>query len=135
MRQVLGETLFCTIIDEEMIIDQSVFIAKLKPSQTDYEIEYILGVLASPTAAYYFKHAANEFDDLFPKIKIGEFKELPIPAATAAEQAAIAALVQQILAAKAADPAADTAAPEAAVDAAVAALYGVALPGAAPVAG
>ena len=55
---------------------------------------------------------------------------LSIPAAPAAGQAAIAALVQQILAAKAADPAADTAAPEAAVDAAVAALYGVGLPGA-----
>ena len=49
--------------------------------------------------------------------------------ATPAEQAAIAALVQQILAAKAADAAADTRAAEAAVDAAVAALYGVALPG------
>lgn len=47
------------------------------------------------------------------------------------EQAAIAALVTGILAAKAADPAADTQAAEAAVDAAVAALYEVALLGAA----
>ena len=131
MRQVLGKTLFCTIVKEQMVIDQSIFIAKLKPEKaSSFKLEYILGVLASPTAAYYFKHAANEFDDLFPKIKIGEFKELPIPAATPAEQAAIAALVQQILDAKAADSAADTSAPEAAVDAAVAALYGVALPGA-----
>src|SRR5690606_20211304 len=28
--------------------------------------------------AFYFKYKANEFDALFPKIKIGEFKELPI---------------------------------------------------------
>ena len=68
-------------------------------------------------------------------MQTSQVSQLPIPAATPAEQAAIAALVQQILAAKAADPtghgpAADTAAPEAAVDALVAALYGVALPGA-----
>ena len=55
---------------------------------------------------------------------------LPTPAAPPAGQVAIAALVQQILAAKAADAAVDPAALEAAVDAAVAALYGVVLPGA-----
>ena len=68
------------------------------------------------------------------KLKDGFFEyltQLPIPAATPAQQAAIAGQVQAILAAKAADPAADTAAVEAAVDAAVAALYGVVLPGAA----
>ena len=62
-------------------------------------------------------------------------EQIPIPAATPAEQAAIAALVQQILDTKAADPTghgptADTASLEAAVDAAVAALYGVTLPAA-----
>ncbi|TGE17224.1 hypothetical protein [Hymenobacter elongatus] len=54
--------------------------------------------------------------------------QLPIPAATAEEQAHIAGLVQQILAAKAHNAAADTAALEAQTDAAVVALYGVALP-------
>ncbi|MCC2546137.1 hypothetical protein LJY25_06750 [Hymenobacter sp. BT175] len=55
--------------------------------------------------------------------------QLPIPIATPEQQATIAALVQQILDAKAADPAADTLALEAEVDGAVAALYGVVLPG------
>ena len=59
----------------------------------------------------------------------------PIPTATPAQQAAIAALVEQILAARAADPAADTAALEAEVDALVAALYGLSAAEAALVAG
>ena len=50
-------------------------------------------------------------------------------------QAAIAALVTGILAAKAADPAVDTRAVEAAVDAVDAALYGITLPGPAAEAG
>ncbi|WP_139922608.1 Eco57I restriction-modification methylase domain-containing protein [Hymenobacter sp. DG01] len=126
MRQVLGDTLFCTIIKEDMVIDQSVFIAKLNTNTNNkYSLEYILGVLASPTLAYYFKRAANEFDDLFPKIKIGEFRELPIPTATAEQQAPIVALVEQVLAAKAADATADTQPLEQQIDALVAALYGL----------
>ena len=73
--------------------------------------------------------------DNFFQYKPKYVSQLPIPAATPAQQAAIAGQVQAILAAKAADPAADTRAAEAAVDAAVAALYGVALPAAAVGAG
>ncbi|QKG52970.1 hypothetical protein [Hymenobacter sp. BRD67] len=52
-------------------------------------------------------------------------KSLPIPPATPEQQAAIAGLVEQVLAAKAAAPAADTQALEQQIDAAVAALYGL----------
>ncbi|WP_210518186.1 type IIG restriction enzyme/methyltransferase [Hymenobacter terricola] len=88
---------------------------------------FLLGVLNSKIGWLLIANYCTEIQNGYQLI-YEYFKRIPIPAATAAEQAAIAALVQQILAAKAADPAADTAAPEAAVDAAVAALYGVALP-------
>ena len=91
---------------------------------------YLLGVLNSKATDFYFKSIGAKLQGGFYEYKPVFLRQLPIPAATPAEQAAIAALVRQILAAKAADPAADTAAPEAAVDAAVAALYGVAVPGA-----
>ncbi len=61
-----------------MIIDQSVFIAKPK-IENDINIYSIQAVLASKLICFYFKYTSNEFDALFPKIKIGEFKELPIP--------------------------------------------------------
>lgn len=124
MRQVLGKTLFCTIIEERMIIDQSIFIAKIKPEFLhNHKLEYILGILASTILAIYFKNTANEFDELFPKIKIGEFRELPIPHATPAQQAEIAALVEQVLAAKAAGEPTSTL--EADIDALVAVRYGL----------
>ena len=90
----------------------------------------MLGVLNSLPTDIYFKSIGSQLRGGFYEYNPVYLRQLPIPAATPAEQAAIAALVQQILAAKAADPTADTAALEAAVDAAVAALYGVALPAA-----
>jgi hypothetical protein len=69
MRQVLGEKLNCTVINEDMIIDQSIFIAKPKSEYKNY-IHAILAVLASKLMAVYFKFTSNEFDALFPKIKI-----------------------------------------------------------------
>ncbi|MDX2047591.1 MAG: TaqI-like C-terminal specificity domain-containing protein [Chitinophagaceae bacterium] len=77
MRQVLGEKLNCTIITEDFIIDQSVFIARLNKNAARF-MHGILGVLASKLISQYFRHTSNEFDALFPKIKIGEFRELPV---------------------------------------------------------
>ena len=91
---------------------------------------FLLGVLNSSTTDFYFKSIGAKLKDAFFEYKPKYLSQLPIPAAAAAEQAAIAALVTQILAAKATDPATDTAAVEAAVDALVAGLYGVAQPAA-----
>lgn len=77
MRQVLGKKLNCTIISEDFIIDQSVFIAKLK-KEDNLSLIALQGLLASNLIAFYFKFTSNEFDNLFPKIKIGEFRELPV---------------------------------------------------------
>ncbi|MEO7044115.1 MAG: TaqI-like C-terminal specificity domain-containing protein, partial [Ferruginibacter sp.] len=77
MRQVIGAKLNCTIINDDFIIDQSVFIAKPKDGYLK-SIVAIQGLLASKLIATYFKFTSNEFDAVFPKIKIGEFRELPI---------------------------------------------------------
>jgi adenine-specific DNA-methyltransferase len=89
---------------------------------------YLLGVLNSATAFYFLQQITTKMKDNAMAMQIPQVSQIPIPAATPDEQAAIAALVTQILAAKAADPAADTREAEAAVDDRVAALYGVALP-------
>ncbi len=76
-RQVLGTNLNCAYLNEEFIIDQSVFIAKF---DTDNPINplFILSQITSKLISFYFRYKANEFDKLFPKIKIGEFRKLPI---------------------------------------------------------
>jgi hypothetical protein len=78
-RQVLSTHLNCCLITEDFIIDQSVFIAKITNENNNiYNAKYLLALFASKLISYYFKNKANEFDALFPKIKIGEFKNLPV---------------------------------------------------------
>jgi len=92
---------------------------------------FLLGVLNFSLIDVYFRSLSASIRGGYLRFFKQYVEQLPIPTATPAEQAAIAALVQQVLDAKAADATADTAAPEAAIDAAVAALYGVTLPAAA----
>ena len=77
LRQVLGKHLQTTIIEEDFIIDQSVFIA-IPKQETKVDLKFCLSILASKLLIFYFKYSSNEFDDLFPKIKIAEFRDLPI---------------------------------------------------------
>ncbi|MDJ0367752.1 TaqI-like C-terminal specificity domain-containing protein [Hymenobacter sp. H14-R3] len=86
---------------------------------------FLLGVLNSSATDYFFKSIGAKLKDAFFEYKPKYLNQLPIPTATAEQQAAVATLVAQILAARAADATADTRAAEAAVDALVAALYGL----------
>lgn len=124
VRQVLGKTLYTTVIYEDFIIDQSIFIAKVKDSYSEkYDAKYLQGLLGSKFMIFYFTHSSNEFDALFPKIKIGEFRRLPIATADEETKASITALVEQILSIKQADAAADTSAVEAEINVLVYRLY------------
>jgi hypothetical protein len=59
-----------------MKIDRSLYIALPIDNRTD--IKYVLSLLASTLYAFYFRYKSNEFDKLFPKIRVAEFKALPI---------------------------------------------------------
>jgi hypothetical protein len=100
IREILGKTFICTLITEDLKIDRSLYIAK---PIDDTSCRYVLGVLASYPISWFFRYEKNEFDDLFPKIRLGEFKNLPIPNATKSEQKAIEILVQKCLDAKGKD--------------------------------
>lgn len=126
MRQVLGKKLVCAFINENIIIDQSVFISRINDEfKTQVDEKYIVALFSSLLYSYYFKHSSNEFDALFPKIKIGEFKELPIRLIPLDSQQPFITLVDQILAAKKTDPAADTSHWETEIDELVFDLYGL----------
>jgi hypothetical protein len=86
-RQVLGTNLNCTYLNEDFIIDQSVFIAKFDEDQSKkHNPQFVLVQLTSKLISFYFKYKANEFDALFPKIKIGEFRELPVKSLKTSDQ-------------------------------------------------
>lgn len=55
------------------------FIAKFsKEQRKSLHPQFVLAQLTSKLLSYYFRYKANEFDALFPKIKIGEFKLLSV---------------------------------------------------------
>ena len=123
-REILGERLVCTLITETFKMDRSLYIAKPFKANITF-CKYVLGVLASRAMMYYFKNSANEFDELFPKIRVAEFRKLPIPLAGKEAQEGVAEKVGEVLVAKKKDPEADTSALESQIDQLVYKLYGL----------
>ncbi len=78
-REILGKTLVSTLITEDFKIDRSLYIAKILESEIEnFDIKYVLSILNSKLLAFFFRFSNNEFDNLFPKIRVAEFKKLPI---------------------------------------------------------
>jgi len=77
-REVLGKNNFvCTLITEDIKIDRTLYIA-LPKENNQLHIKYILAILSSKFLSFYFRYTNNEFDAIFPKIRIAEFSRLPI---------------------------------------------------------
>jgi adenine-specific DNA-methyltransferase len=109
MREILGEKFVCTLISEDLKIDRSLYITK--PFDKSFQNKFILGILgilASKLLSWFFRYEKNEFDALFPKIRLEEFKNLPIPKATEAQKTEIAEIVDKILTLKKAETSANT---------------------------
>jgi adenine-specific DNA-methyltransferase len=85
---------------------------------------FLAGILNSNSCWFQIKNVCTEIQNGY-QLLYDNFRKVVIPPATPEQQAAIAGLVEQVLAAKAAAPAADTLALEQQIDAAVAALYGL----------
>ncbi len=123
-REILAQRLVCTIIDEDFKIDRSLYIA-IPKNNSGVDIRYVLGLLASKLFSFYIRHKINEFDELFPKVRVAEFRAIPLKIFSIQTQATIAAVVDRILALKKSDSNADTAALEAEIDKLVYDLYGL----------
>ncbi|QNH60631.1 Eco57I restriction-modification methylase domain-containing protein [Hymenobacter sediminicola] len=98
LRQVLGSKLFATVIEEDLKIDQSIFIALPILPENELSTSYVQAIVASGLMSFYFRYSSNEFDDLFPKIKIGEFKELPIKLISPTDQQPFIEAAESLLA-------------------------------------
>nr|WP_297783833.1 TaqI-like C-terminal specificity domain-containing protein [uncultured Allomuricauda sp.] len=70
------DSLIASYVKDRFVIDQTAYIAK--PS-VQLDVFFYLGVLNSKLIFWYFQNINNEFDQLFPKIKVKEFNSLPIP--------------------------------------------------------
>lgn len=70
------KTLVGVVTEDHYVVDQSVYIASLIKSSTN--IYHYLGLINSNLLGWYYKYKYNEFDNLFPQIKVGQFSSLPI---------------------------------------------------------
>lgn len=87
------QSLVASFVSETFVIDQTAYIAKAKEN-LNVDLHFYLGILNSKVLYWYFKNINNEFDLLFPKIKVKEFNSLPLPRVT---NKAIANKVKEIL--------------------------------------
>jgi hypothetical protein len=79
LRKILGKNgLIAALIkeDENYVADQSLYIAI--PKTKEICLEYFIALLNSNLIGYYFRLKYNEFDNLFPQIKVTEFKNIPV---------------------------------------------------------
>lgn len=94
-REIIGKTLISTILTHDIKIDRSLYIAI--PLDQDIDIYYVDGILNSTLMAVFFRYTNNEFDELFPKMRVAEFRDLPIKLTDAETQRQLSELVKSIL--------------------------------------
>jgi len=95
-REILANRLVCTVIEEDFKIDRSLYIAL--PKREDLvDTRFVLGLVTSRLFAFYLRYITNEFDQLFPKIRVAEFRAIPIKIIPREEQRELVDIVQEIL--------------------------------------
>lgn len=78
LRQIISDYFYAVIDKERYYADQSLYICTHYPEQTEIPLEFYLGLLNSRLYGFYFRKYYSEEDDLFPKIKVAELKNLPL---------------------------------------------------------
>lgn len=118
-----GSSLTVLYLEDKIYSNRSLYSIKTKDNK--FLPKYVLACLNSKALQYYYSSKFRSDTELFPKIRIKQAKQLPIPTATPAQQQPIIALVDKILAAKKANSQADTSAWEREIDKLVYELYGL----------
>lgn len=99
IRKIVADTLIATYIQETSYCNTLLHVLKIKEAY-NLSYKFLLGVLNSRFIGWYFRKKFQiSPDDTFPQIMISDIQQLPIPAATAEQQADINEKVEIILAA------------------------------------
>jgi adenine-specific DNA-methyltransferase len=124
IRQIPGKkSLIASYVSANYVVDQTAYIAKPK-KDLNIDLFFYLGILNSSLLFWYFRNMNNEFDLLFPKIKVKEFNSLPL-LKIEKNDPRLKDKVNEILSLKSQDPKADTAVLEQEIDTMVYELYGL----------
>lgn len=76
LREILGDHFMTTVIEDDFIVDRSIYIALQGKQEVD--LFYTLALLASRLHIFWFREKFSEHDELFPKIRVAHFNMLPI---------------------------------------------------------
>ena len=90
-----GSYLTIVYLDEEIFCNRSLYSTII--NDNSFNVQYVVGILNSKPIQYYYQQKFKAETDLFPKIRIKQAKQLPIPIASLEVQLAIADLVEQII--------------------------------------
>lgn len=72
-----GNTFFATYDDEKHITTRSIY--NVISNNENYPLKYLLGLINSPLFNFYFRNFIAPDTNIFPKIRIAQLAELPIP--------------------------------------------------------
>ena len=89
-----GSYLTVVYLDENLYCNRSLYSTIIKDSM--FKVQYVVGILNSKAIQYYYQQKFKAETELFPKIRIKQAKQLPIPVASLTEQQLIVALIEQI---------------------------------------
>jgi adenine-specific DNA-methyltransferase len=125
IRQIIGKSFIANIDNSNSIADQSLYICIPLEENNEISLKFGLGIINSKLYGFYFRKFYSEEDNLFPKIKVNELKNLPFTKPNDFIKNFIEDKVDEILTLKAQDPQADTQTLEEEIDAMVYELYGL----------
>lgn len=118
-----GSVLTALYLDNLLYSNRSLF--SILVIDNRFDEKFVLACLNSKVLQFYYQTKFKAETELFPKIRIIQAKQLPIPIVEKSEQQPIISLVTQILSAKKENPTADTSALEKEIDRLVYELYGL----------
>ncbi len=90
-----GSYLTIVYLEEDIFCNRSLYSTIIKDNS--FNVQYVVGILNSRPIQYYYQQKFKAETDLFPKIRIKQAKQLPIPIAPLQIQSAIAGLVEEII--------------------------------------
>jgi len=93
-----GSFLTTVYLNENIYCNRSLYSTII--TGNSFDVKYVVGILNSRAIQYYYQQKFKAETDLFPKIRIKQAKQLPIPIADFEVQTAIADLVDKIINAK-----------------------------------
>jgi len=78
VRQVISDYLYAYLDNDKYCSDQSLYMCTNYKNQEEENLEFYLCLLNSKLYGFYFRKFYSEEDDLFPKVKVNELKNLPV---------------------------------------------------------